>query len=68
VVLVNLARLHMAVEPTIDGLEGDTKFLGELWLTEPVFEAVGDELVNEILAHSRYEYDITSYRVCQRES
>ena len=67
-VLMYLARFHVAIEPPIYGLEGDAKFLGEPWLTKPVFEAVGVELINEVLGHSRYGYDITSYRVCQRES
>ena len=65
---MNLARFHVAVEPAIDGLEGDAKLLGELRLTKPMLEAVSVELINEILGHGKYEYDITSYRVCQRES
>ena len=65
---MNLAGFHVAVEPAIDGLEGHAKLLGELRLTKPMLEAVGVELINEILGHSRCGYDITSYRVCQRES
>jgi len=64
-VLVNLTGLHVPVEPAVDGLESDAELLGKLRLAEPAFEAVGDELVNEILGHDRYGYDITSYRVCQ---
>ena len=67
-VLVNLARLHVAIEPAVDGLEGDAELLGELGLAEPVFEAIGVEPINEVLGHGKYGYDITSYRVCQRES
>ena len=64
-VLMYLAGLHVAVEPAVDGLEGDAEFLGQLWLAKPVFEAVGIELINEVLGHSRYGYDITSYNACQ---
>ena len=64
---MNLTRLHVAVEPAIDGLEGDAEFLGKLRLAEPVFEAVGVELLNEVWWHGRFGQDITSYRVCQRE-
>jgi len=48
---MNLSRSHAAVEPAVDGLEGDAKFLSELWLAEPVFEPVGVKLVNQVLGH-----------------
>lgn len=50
-ILVDLAWLHVAVKPTVDGLEGDAELLGELRLAEPVFETVGVELVNQVLRH-----------------
>jgi len=31
-VFVNLARFHVTIEPSVNGLEGDTKLLGELGL------------------------------------
>ena len=65
-VLVDLARFHVSVQPAVDGLEGDPELLGELGLAEPVFEAVDTELVDEVLGH-RVQV-ITSYNVCQRES
>ena len=55
-VLVNLARLHVTIEPAVDGLEGDAKFLGELGLTEPVFEPVGIELVDQVFRRGRSGY------------
>ena len=51
-VLMYLARLHVAMEPAVDGLEGDAELLGELWLAEPVFEPVGVEPVNEVGGHA----------------
>ena len=62
------AGFHVAVEPAVDGLEGDTELLGKLRLAEPVFKPVGVELVNQVLRHGRPVYNITTYRVCQRES
>jgi len=67
-VLVNLAGLHVPIQPAVDSLESNPELLGELWLAELVLEAIGDELINEIFGHVRYWYSITSYRVCQRES
>ena len=57
VVLVNLARLHVAVKPAVDSLEGNAKFLGELGLAQLVFEAVGVELVNQVLRHGELRYN-----------
>jgi len=54
VVLVKLAGFHVAIEPTIDGLEGDTEFLGQLRLAELVLEAIDDELINQIPQHDGY--------------
>ena len=50
---MNLSRSHPAVEPAVDGLEGDAELLSELRLTKPVFEAVGIELVNQVFRHGR---------------
>lgn len=50
-VLVNLARLHVPVKPAVDGLEGNTEFLGEFDLTDSAVETVGVESVNEISRH-----------------
>ena len=38
----------MSVEPTVDGLEGDTELLGKLGLTEPVFETILLEGFNQV--------------------
>ena len=50
-ILVNLTRFHVAVEPAVDGLEGDAELLGKLELAELVFESIGVELVNQIMRH-----------------
>ena len=51
VIFVNLAWLHVPVEPAVDGLEGDSEFLGKLGLAELMFKAEDIELVNEVLRH-----------------
>jgi len=50
-VFVDWAWLHMSIQPAVDGLEGDAELLGKLGLAQFVFEAVGIELVNEVLGH-----------------
>lgn len=42
----------MTIEPAVDGLESDTKLLGELGLAQTVFEPVDVELVNKVLGHN----------------
>ncbi len=54
VIFMNLTRLHVAPDPAVDGLEGDTQLLGKLRLAEPMFEPVGVELVNQVLRHGEY--------------
>ena len=50
-ILVNLAGFHVAIEPTVDCLEGNPELLCELRLTEFVFEAIDVQLVNQVLRH-----------------
>ena len=45
---LNLARLCLAVKPTVDGREGDAEFLGKLFLGDAAFEAVSFELLNDV--------------------
>ena len=50
-IFVNLARLHVAVEPTVDGLESDAQLFSELGLAKFAFKSVGIESINQVLWH-----------------
>ena len=56
-VCMYLTRLHVVAEPAVDGLEGDAELLGKLGLAQLVFEAVGVELVNQVLRHDAIGYN-----------
>ena len=50
-VLLDLAGFDVAVDPTVDGLEGDPEPLGQLDLAKLVFQPVGVQRLDQIFRH-----------------